>query len=175
VEAAAELALGSAPRRCLDLGSGAGLPGLVIAALRPTWQVLLLEGGTRRAAWLEEATGLIGAQAQVQVVARRAEDAAHDPGLRRSIDVVVARSFGPPPVTAECAAGFLRVGGLLVVSEPPGPPTDRWPRDGLDTLGLAPLFRLMQPDAQFQVLVQGAPCPDRYPRRVGVPAKRPIF
>jgi 16S rRNA (guanine527-N7)-methyltransferase len=97
--------------------------------------------------------------------------AGRDPDRRAAMGLVVSRSFGPPPVVAECAAPFLRVGGRLVVSEPPEA-ADRWPIEGLAALGL-------EPDpldtAGFVRFRQTFPCPDRYPRRDGVPAKRPLF
>jgi len=109
------------------------------------------------------------------VVRARAEDAGRIPHLRGSFDAVVARSFGSPPVTAECAAPFLHPGGLLVVSEPPrADPEARWPRDGLATLGLEPL-RTARTGFGYQVLRQNDPCPDRFPRRAGVAAKRPLY
>jgi len=68
---------------------------------------------------------------RVRVIRSRAEVAGHDPALRFQFDLVTARGFGPPAVTAECAAGFLRVDGRLVVSEPPEDRVSRWPSDGL--------------------------------------------
>ena len=91
---------------------------------------------------------------------------------------MVARGFGPPPVTAECGAPFLRVGGTLVVSEPPrrtsAGRSARWPTEGVMALGLRPAGTWQRP-FHYQALEQAEPCPDRYPRRVGVPAKRPLF
>ena len=93
--------------------------------------------------------------------------------------MVVARSFGPPAVTAECAVGFLRSGGRLVVSEPPGDAegdgaADRWPRSGLEELGYAPPVPASVPGASFVVL-EKTRGDDRWPRRVGIPAKRPVW
>jgi 16S rRNA (guanine527-N7)-methyltransferase len=103
------------------------------------------------------------------VVQGRAEEHGRDPGLRGSFDLVTARSFGPPASTAECAAPFLAVGGRLLVSEPPmGPP--RWPVE-VAQLGL----RVGERVGGIQVLEQVALCPDRFPRRTGVPLKRPLF
>ena len=94
--------------------------------------------------------------------------------LRGTFDVVVARSFGRPTVTAECGAPFLKTGGRLVVAEPPEHDSGRWPQDGLARLGLTLGERADSPPA-VQVLVQEKPCPDTFPRRNGVPAKRPLF
>jgi 16S rRNA (guanine527-N7)-methyltransferase len=90
------------------------------------------------------------------------------------MDLVVARSFASPAATAECAAPFLQPGGRLLVAEPPGGQPERWDAEGLAQLGLVPGDHLVSPTA-YQILVQEFPCPDRFPRRVGIPGKRPLF
>jgi len=164
--------------RILDLGSGGGLPGLVLATYRPGLDLTLLEARQRACRFLRDALSRLGSTG-VTVVEARAEDAARRPDLRATFDAVVARSFGPPAVTAECAVGFLRPGGRLVVSEPPpagddGAGSSRWPTDGLDALGLGPPARGGGAEASFVVLekVRGD---EQWPRRVGVPAKRPLW
>lgn len=166
------------PRHVLDLGSGGGLPGLVLAALAwPDTSWCLLDGGTRRAAFLRQAITELAMAHRVTVDDRRAEDAGRDPAVRGGFDLVVARSFGKPAVVAECAAPFLEVGGYLVVSEPPQEDVDveeRWPQDALTALGLLRRSYVPGPPA-FVVLEQVSSCPDHSPRRVGIPAKRPLF
>jgi 16S rRNA (guanine527-N7)-methyltransferase len=166
------------PVRALDLGSGGGLPGLVLVSAWPTTDWCLLDANQRRTEFLQDAVDELGLAERVAVRRGRAEELAHDPSLRCTFDLVVARSFGRPAVTAECAAGFLAVGGSLVVSEPPsvqreGDPADgpRWDPDGLAQLGLEDRGQ----HAGCQVLRAIEPCPERYPRRIGIPAKRPLF
>lgn len=166
-------AAAGAPARALDLGSGGGLPGLVLALEWPGTELVLLEGGTTRAGFLEGAIVRLGLGGRVSVLAERAETAGRGP-LRAAMDLVVARSFGPPAVTAECAAPFLRTGGELVVAEPPGGDPSRWNAEGLDRLGLEVARSVASPSA-FQVLLQARPCPDAFPRRTGIPSKRPLF
>src|SRR5205085_1444019 len=105
--------------RVLDLGSGAGLPGLVLAMARPDLEVVLLDANLRRTSFVGEAVATLELTRRVTVVRARAETSGRDPACRGSFDLVVARGFGRPAVTAECGAPFLRTGGLLVVSEPP--------------------------------------------------------
>jgi 16S rRNA (guanine527-N7)-methyltransferase len=170
------------PGQGLDLGSGGGLPGLVLAARWPAARWWLVDAGQRRAAFLSDAVVRLGWEGRVTVLGDRAETLARSIELRAQLDVVSARAFGPPGVTSECGAGFLRVGGHLVVSEPPSPPveptaTERWAVDGLDQLGLrsVEMAGRVPPEPHFHVLEQVRLCPDRYPRRVGIPTKRPLF
>jgi 16S rRNA (guanine527-N7)-methyltransferase len=162
------------PDHAVDLGSGAGIPGLVLALLWPQSRWTLLDANERRTTFLAEALVSLRLSARVEVVVCRAEVAGRQPGRRGRADLVVARGFGPPAVVAECAAPLLRVGGTLIVAEPPGGAPDRWPASGLQLLGLVEDGRTREPVA-LQRLRQGVPCPDRYPRRVGIPLKRPLF
>jgi 16S rRNA (guanine527-N7)-methyltransferase len=161
----------------LDLGSGGGVPGLVVASSAPQRRVTLLDGMQKRCRFLQIAAGQLSPDGRIDVVCGRAEDVARDDRMRGRFDAVTSRSFGPPAVTAECAAPFLRVGGLLVVSEPPesGAPRERWDAAGLAELGLADEGRHIRREVGFRTLRQVRPCPDRFPRRSGIPAKRPLF
>ena len=162
-----------APARVADLGSGGGVPGLVLAGLWPTARFALIDANERRTAFLAEAVVALGLSERVSIVRERAEIVGHDEAHRGRYDAVVARGFGPPPVTAECAAPLLRVGGRLVVSEPPDG-DDRWDADGLAVLGMRALG-VERAEARYQVVLQGELCAARYPRRVGIPAKRPLW
>ena len=173
------------PRHWLDLGSGGGLPGLVLAQYWPRSEAVLLDSSERRTAFLLEAVQQLGWDGRVQVVRARAEDAGRDPVLRERFDVVWARSFGSPPVTAECAAPFLVPGGFLIVSEPPDAievpglegetqTAARWPREGLVELGQEPVTTVRDRFG-YQVIRQASPCPERFPRRSGVAGKRPLY
>ncbi len=161
------------PARALDLGSGGGVPGLPLALAWPASGWTLLDGSVTRTAFLRGAVQALDLQARVTVLTERAESAGRG-DLRATVDLVVARSFAGPAVTAECAAPFLRPGGRLVVAEPPGGRPQRWDGRAVALLGMALGPRRTSPTA-YQVLLQVEPCPDRFPRRVGVPAKRPLF
>lgn len=158
--------------RVVDLGSGGGVPGLVLAVERSDLDLVLVDSMDKRCRFLEQAVSELGCE-RVQVIHARAEDVGRGP-LRGTAAAAVARSFGPPAATAECAAPLLRVGGRLVVSEPPGASGARWPASGTALLGLEPTEVLVGPPT-LQVLEQRIPCDARYPRRAGVPAKRPLF
>jgi 16S rRNA (guanine527-N7)-methyltransferase len=161
--------------RVLDLGSGGGLPGLVILADRADVRGVLLDATQRRCEFLREACDRLGVAGRTDVVCARAEEAARAPEWRESFDVVTARSFGPPAVTAECAVGFLRAGGTVLVSEPPEANPDRWPPDGLARLGLLAATVVEVAPAHLMRLRLIEPLDPRWPRRVGIPRKRPLW
>ena len=157
------------PELAIDLGSGGGLPGLPLALAWPTTKWVLVDSMDRRTRFLRQIVDDLGVADRVHVLTARAEEIGREETWRGQADLVVARSFGPPAVTAECAAPLLRVGATLVVSEPPDARPERWPAD-VALLGLSPVRR-----GKYVVLRQESPCPSAYPRRTGVPAKRPLW
>jgi len=161
------------PDLALDLGSGGGVPGLALARWWPGSRWVLLEGSERRSVFLRDAVEKLDLGERVTVVHAAAEDAGRDDSWRGRFDLVVARSFGPPAVVAECGAPFLRVGGRLVVSEPPSVEADRWPPGGLQKFGLDPEAVSPSADASVIVMRQRSPATDDVPRRAGIPARRP--
>jgi 16S rRNA (guanine527-N7)-methyltransferase len=163
----------------VDLGSGGGLPGLVVATGWPGVTVALLEANGRRAGFLRRAVERLGLQERVSVLEARAEVSGRQPELRASFDGAMARSFGRPAVVAECAAPLLSVGGWLLVSEPPRSDDDegedgRWPAEPLGQLGLEP-DDVVHEGFEYRLLRQVEACPERFPRRNGVPGKKPLF
>jgi 16S rRNA (guanine527-N7)-methyltransferase len=98
--------------RCADLGSGGGVPGLVIAIVRPDVSMTLVESDRRKVGFLVHVCGLLDL-ANVTVVAQRAEEMARDPLHREAYDAVVSRAMAPPPLLWTLAKPLLRVGGTL--------------------------------------------------------------
>jgi len=174
--AMAEAELGGRPEAVVDLGSGGGVPGLVLLACWPECRVVLLDANERRTDFLAEVTSKSGADERAEVVRGRAEEIGHDARFREQFDLVTSRSFASPAVTAECGAALLKNQGLMVVSEPPDESDDRWPVEGLARLGLEALPPTRFEDRYgYQPLRKVTTTDDRYPRRVGIPAKRPLF
>jgi 16S rRNA (guanine527-N7)-methyltransferase len=198
---ARQLSADVATPHLLDLGSGGGVPGLVIACDWDSPTLVLLDAMERRTTFLRRAVSSCGLDDRVTVVQDRAERFGRIPEHRGAFDGVVVRSFGPPAVVAECAAPMLRTGGWLIVSEPPvgaqdprdpsaapeavqglsaggGPggkvSPSRWPREGLAAFGLEPV-EYVQEGFGYQILRRTEPCPERFPRRDGVPARKPLF
>jgi 16S rRNA (guanine527-N7)-methyltransferase len=160
----------------LDLGSGGGLPGLVLADAWPDATGVLLDSQQRRGAFLAQAIIDLGFDARLRAITARAEDAARDPDLRATFALVTARSFASPAITAECAVGFLAPAARLAVSDPPdADPTTRWPTAPLAELGLTPPEIRRGPDVTLALFTHPTATSDRYPRRAGIPAKRPLW
>jgi 16S rRNA (guanine527-N7)-methyltransferase len=134
----------------------------------------LLEAMGRRAGFLREVAERPGAPAGIEVLEGRAEDLARSTAYEGRFELVVARSFGPPATTAECAARFVAPDGWVLVSEPPDAAGSRWDPEGLGLLGLAPVGPTSG-HAAFQAIRRVGPTPERFPRRNGVPRKRPLF
>jgi 16S rRNA (guanine527-N7)-methyltransferase len=172
---AAEGALGHAPTTFLDLGTGGGVPGLVLALAWPGALGVFVESATRRAAALQEWMARLRLTARTELLPQRAETVGRDPTRRERAELVTARSFAPPPVTAEIAAALVALGGALVVSEPPEANDARWPSAELATLGFAPAVLVVARDSHFVVLRKTGAAPPTAPRAVGRPAKRPLW
>lgn len=168
--------LGDAPGPALDLGSGGGVPGLVLAAATPDREWLLLDANRRRSSFLARVIAGLGWADRVRAVRAAAEEAAHDAAFRGQYSVVVARSFAAPAVTAECAAGFLQPRGRLIVSDPPANNArPRWPAAELAAVGLAPPEHHAGgfPSLTVTTLLTG--CPPGYPRPWREMQRRPLW
>ncbi|TMD77151.1 MAG: 16S rRNA (guanine(527)-N(7))-methyltransferase RsmG, partial [Chloroflexi bacterium] len=157
--------------------SGGGLPGLPLKIMVPRLKVTLVEADGRKAAFLTQACARLGLPG-VQVVGRRAEDAAHDAGLREAFDVAVARALAPMPVLAELCLPFVRVGGRLLAQKTRDEDVNAAGR-AIKLLGGGPLRVEPAPSrarsAGVVVVVEKvAPTPEAYPRRAGVPSRRPL-
>jgi 16S rRNA (guanine527-N7)-methyltransferase len=160
-----------------DLGAGAGLPGLVLAAVLPDTLVTLIEASKRKCEFLNSASAAMGLENAVVVWARAEE---WSDGIGRC-DVVCARALAALPVLCEYAAPLLREGGLLVAWK--GLVTEAEAADARAAathLGLAAdPVRPVVPFAgserrSLHVFRKVAPTPARYPRRPGIATKRPL-
>jgi 16S rRNA (guanine527-N7)-methyltransferase len=171
--ASAEATLGRQPLTALDLGSGGGIPGLILAERWPGAAITLVESSRKRSEHLETAVMALGWSRQLTVLRERAEVVARDAAYREQLEVVTARGFAEPAATAEIAAGLVKVGGVLVVSEPPDERAERWPPAGLEALGFGVAQFVEQPVGHFVVLVKISTTANDVPRGVGRPAKRP--
>ncbi|KAG2432450.1 hypothetical protein HXX76_008795 [Chlamydomonas incerta] len=111
---------GGVELRLIDVGTGAGLPGMILAAARPQWKVTLLDTLRKRCDFLKEAAARAGLT-NVDVVWCRAEEGGRRPELRQAYDVAVARAVAETRILAELCMPFVRTGGLWVAAKGPDP------------------------------------------------------
>jgi len=157
----------------VDLGSGVGLPALVLADAFPETRWTLIERRQGRADLLRRAVHRLGWNDRIDVIDVDAAEAAVDP-LRGTADWVTARSFGPPASTAELGAPFLKTGGSILTSEPAyGDVSERWPTAGLARCGLEFLERWQTDAGAYVRLRRTAVELGDLPRRGA--RKRPLF
>ena len=165
-------------RKLVDVGSGGGLPGLPLKIARPELSVTLIEADLDKAAFLVRACAALGLQ-DVEVVARRAEEVGRDPLYREAFDVAVARALAPMPILAELCLPLVKVGGRLLAQKTSGEGVDRAAR-AIDLLGGAVNRVVAAPStargAGTVVIVDKVRLtPPAYPRRPGVPARKPLL
>ncbi|MCP4960816.1 MAG: hypothetical protein GY925_16310 [Actinomycetia bacterium] len=155
----------------VDLGSGGGVPGLV-ALLDERWErIVLLDRSERRCAFLRTCVAGLEVGGHVEVVCAEAEVLGRNPEFRGMADAVVSRSFGPAAATLECASALCRRDGVVVVSDPPQ--GREWPTEGLQQLGLVEITA--GSTTQLSLFVRVGELSSQYPRRAGVPARRPLW
>jgi 16S rRNA (guanine527-N7)-methyltransferase len=130
-------ALPISTERVLDLGSGAGIPGLVIACERPELTVTLVDRRERRTDELVRAVASLELTGRVSVVTADAAALVALPDWVASQDAVVARGFGEPETTLLLAARLTRPGGVVIVSEPPSDQPSRWQPAWLAAAGVS--------------------------------------
>ena len=119
----------------IDIGTGAGVPGLVIADDRPDLELVLVDRRETRMDALARGVAAVGLTDRVQVITADVEKLGRLPEHHEKYDVVVCRGFGSPEVTAPLARPLLKNGGTLIVSEPPSPDPSRWPHDLIEKAG----------------------------------------
>ena len=165
--------------RLIDVGSGGGLPGLVIALLEPNRPVTLLDSTAKKCRFLEDTAAALGC-ARVDVVCARAEEGGRNPNLREQFDIATARGLNHLSVAMELLSPFLRIGGTMLAMK--GKKSKDECRDAAGacrelSMTLTDVVRPLPrhaPDAAIVVARKCGPTPDRYPRRTGIPAKRPL-
>jgi 16S rRNA (guanine527-N7)-methyltransferase len=156
--------------RVVDIGSGGGVPGIVIAILRPDLSVTLIDSDRRKGGFLIHVAGLLGLSG-VAVEAIRAEDAGRREGMREGFDLATSRATAPPPVLCELALPLLRVGATLcalVTDAASTLPTCAAAASACG--GGAP----EAPGSGVLRVRKVAQTPDAYPRRPGTPNRHPI-
>ena len=161
----------------VDVGSGGGLPGLPLKIARPELKLTLVESDQAKAAFLVRACAALGLD-EVEVLARRAEDVGQDPRCRETFDVAVARALAPMPVLVELCLPLVRVGGRLLAQKTKREDVEAAAR-AIEVLGGALRHVASAPSEARRagtvvVIEKVRATPAAYPRRPGVPSRKPL-
>ncbi len=163
----------------LDIGSGAGLPGLPIKIARPDLRLTLLESNEKKAAFIELVIAELSLEG-ASVLSARAEAAGRLEEHRAAYALVLARAVAPLRVLVELALPFLVIGGVLAAPKGSAAPKEiREAQAALKELGgeVEETLRLKSSPGQAPTLLivrKTGETPERYPRRPGIPRKRPL-
>ncbi|HPJ01362.1 MAG TPA: 16S rRNA (guanine(527)-N(7))-methyltransferase RsmG [Candidatus Limiplasma sp.] len=165
----------------IDVGSGAGLPGMPLAIARPDLRVTLLDSMQKRVVFLQTVVQTLSL-ANVSVLHARAEDAAQNAACRERFDIATARAVAALPVLQELLLPFVRVGGKCVCLK--GPAAEDELLAGAAAAGLlgggspemVEIALPFAPDLRHVLAIteKHSQTPKRYPRRSGTPAKNPL-
>lgn len=168
-------------QRLVDVGAGAGFPGLPLKILYPALEVTLVESVAKKARFLEAAVQAL-AFTGVTIVVDRAENVARISEHREAYDWAVARAVAALPTLAEYLLPLCRIGGRMLAQKGPRAAAEVLEADwAIEKLGggLATLHEVTVPgldERRFVVVaVKVAPTPGGYPRRPGVPGKSPLL
>ena len=156
--------------RVADIGAGGGVPGMVMAILRPDLRVTLIESDRRKAGFLVHAAALCDC-AGVTVEPRRAEEVGRDPAHRDTYDLAVSRATASAPVLCELALPLLHAGGRLLALVADAEADARSAAPAASACG-GGIPAALAPG--ILSITKVGPTPELYPRRAGMPARRPL-
>ncbi|CAM8943573.1 unnamed protein product [Rhodiola kirilowii] len=164
----------------VDVGTGAGLPGIVLAIACPDWNVTLMESMNKRCIFLEHAVELTGLN-NAKVVRGRAESLGQNQEYREVYDVAVARAVAEMRILAEYCLPLVRLGGLFVAAKGHDPKEEVINAERAVQMMGASVVKLCTVDSHSPhgqrtavVCYKGHSTPKKYPRDPGTPAKLPL-
>ena len=166
--------------RLIDVGTGAGMPGIPLKIAFPDIKLVLLEATAKKAAFLHHITHKLGLD-NVEILAGRAEDVAHEAQYRERFELVLSRAVAPLPTLVELALPFCAIGGSFIAQKK-GTIDQEIGRAnraiGLLGGNLREVKRVdleeFADERQLVIIDKVSPTPELYPRRPGIPSKRPL-
>jgi 16S rRNA (guanine527-N7)-methyltransferase len=168
------------PSTVVDVGTGAGLPGIALKIVYPEIELTLIDSVQKKALFLNHLVDVLKLDG-VEVVTGRAETLAHDPAYREGFDAVLSRGVSRMAVLSELTLPFCKIGGVFIAMKKRGDRDEFDESDAaLQVLGgrLRKVIGIDLPDLIDRALVvvdKIKPTPDKYPRRSGIPQKRPLL
>ena len=166
--------------RVLDMGSGAGFPGIPIQISFPNIRVSVLESSTKKCSFLSHIANELGL-VNLSVLSGRSEQLAHDPVHRENFDVVVSRAVAKLQVLSELTLPFSKVGGSVLAYKSNKITSElNAARNSIRIMGgeVKNISRINSicglPTRTLVVIRKPRNTPEKYPRRPGIPSKRPI-
>lgn len=164
----------------LDVGSGPGLPGLPLKIVFPSFKLVLLEATGKKVTFLNHVITKLGVK-DVEIIKGRAEELAHNMEYREKFDIVLARAVAELPSLVELALPFCKTGGTFISSKK-NDISDELTQAGKAISLLGGRFRSLVKvnlpeftDNRCLVVIDKVEkTPDQYPRRPGIPQRRPI-
>jgi len=165
--------------RIIDVGSGAGFPGIPLAICLPDVHFVLVDSLTKRVEFLKSVIAALNLNAEA--IHARAEDAARNPALRESFDIATARAVASLNLLSEYLLPFVKPGGHMMVLKGPGLDDEIVQAEhAFNILGGRYLRTDAAPipgrdwDHRIAWIEKIAPTPDKYPRKAGKPEKSPL-
>ena len=165
--------------RVIDIGTGGGVPGLVLAIVRPDLEFVLTDSASKKTTWVTEVVNRLKLR-NVEVATHRLEILGQDPEFRGQFEAVTAKALASLNVLSEFSLPLLKVGGRLLAYKGPALPEEITEADfALKTLG-GKIHRCSSyaiGDKSFSIceVLKVSETPTRYPRRDGVPQKKPLL
>jgi 16S rRNA (guanine527-N7)-methyltransferase len=169
------------PESMIDVGSGAGFPGLPVKIVNPQMRLTLVESVDKKANFCRHIVEELGLT-DVTVLSKRAEEVGRLPEHREAYDIAIARAVAPAPTLAEYLLPLVKVGGRCLMQKGARAPEEIQEAGriiGLCGGELSDLLRLsfegIEGEGNLAVINKTRPTPGEFPRAVGVPAKKPIL